>query len=119
MHWSEDNDSVRFRTSNTIFVDNIAGKYSEKQKVALFDTYFEDVEYTVSCCPGNEEDLKEICDVLAGYSDSYENLTKNTQGFIEDGDLHNHFETLLGDTDLGYKIVDDAIEYTKSLFEKS
>ncbi len=119
MHWSEDNDEVSFRTSNTIFFDNIAGKYSETQKVALFNTGFNDGEYTISCSPGNEEDLKEICDVLAGYSDSYKNLAKNTQDFLEDGRMYDYFGTLLDDDVLAEKIVDDAIEYTKSLFEKS
>ncbi len=119
MHWSEDNDSVSFHTSNSIFFDNIAGKYSETQKVELFQTDFNDGDYTVSCSPENEEDLKEICDVLASYSDNYEDLAKNTQDFLENGYLHDYFGTLLEDTELGDKIVMDAIEYTKSIFEKS
>ena len=119
MHWSEDNDSVSFNTSNSIFFDNIAGKYSETQKVGLFETDFNDGDYEVSCSPENEEDLKEICDVLASYSDSYEDLAKNTQDFLENGYLHDYFATLLDNVELGDKIVMDAIEYTKSLFEKS
>jgi len=119
MHWSEDNDSVSFRTSNSIFFDNIAGKYSETQKVELFQTDFNDGDYKVSCSPENEEDLKEICDVLASYSDSYEDLAKNTQDFLENGQLHDYFATLLDNVELGDKIVLDAIEYTQSLFEKS
>jgi len=72
--------------------------------------------------------LKEICDVLASYSDSYEDLATNTQDFLENGYLHDFFAELLGEVfdgqwkpnvELGDKIVMDAIEYTKSLFEKS
>ena len=54
MHWSEDNYSVSFRTSNSIFFYNIAGKYSETQKVELFQTDFNDGYYKVSCSPENE-----------------------------------------------------------------
>lgn len=118
MHWVEYNDSVSFQTRNSIFFDNIAGKYSEKQKVEIFRTDIYDGEYEVSCSPENEEDLKEICDVLASYSDSYEDLATNTQDFLENGYLHDLFRELFGKEE-GTKIVNDAIKYTQSLFEKS
>ena len=84
----------------------------------FFKLILNDGDYTVSCSPENEEDLKEICDVLASYSDNYEDLAKNTQDFLENGYLHDYFGTLLEDTELGDKIVMDAIEYSESLFEK-
>ena len=52
------------------------------------------------------------------YSDSDDDLAENTGDFLEGGYLHDYFAELLGEEE-GYKIVDNAIEYTKSLFEKS
>ena len=47
----------------------------------------------------------------------YDELSELTGYFLDNGELHEHFEEILGEK--CYQMVEEAIEYTKSLFEKS
>ena len=99
-----------FNSQNTLFVNNIS-------KYDVFDINFNGDEYDIGIDPKNEEDLREICDILAKYADNWSELDEVTMYFLDEGNLHDYFERMLG-REKGGQIVDDAVEYTKSLFEK-
>ena len=110
---------LRFYCQNTIFVDNI-GQYhiSEISGNPIFDIHWNDGEYMIFVSPNSYEELKEICDIICKYAKDFDQLEVLTNGFQDNYELHDYFAELFGEEE-GYKIVDDAIEYSKSLFEKS
>jgi hypothetical protein len=102
---------AEFYSQDTLFIDNIS------ENADLFEVDFNGDEYTVYIEPKNANDLKEICDILCKYSKDYDDLGKLTSYRLTDGYLHDYFIELSGDIE-GNKIVDDAIAYMKSYFEK-
>ena len=110
--------SLSFYCQNTIFVDNI-GQYhlSEISGNPIFDIHWNDGEYMIFVSPNSYEELKEICDILCKYASDYDELSELTGYFLDNGELHDHFSEKLGEK--GYQMVEDAIEYSKSLFKKA
>lgn len=104
------NGGVYFYSQDTNFIQNLSDHYE------LFEVYDNGDECEIWVEPKNEKDLRNLCDILVKYSDNYVHMSKLTGDFLEYGDLYDHFRELFGQED-GNKIVDDAIAYTRSLFQ--
>ena len=110
---------MHFYSQNTGFIDGIS-KYHTSAITgnSIFDIHYNNGEYKVFVTPKNYEELKEICDIICKYAKDFDQLEVLTNGFLDNYELHDYFAEIFGEEE-GYKIVDDAIEYSKSLFEKS
>tara|TARA_B100000963_G_C22108518_1_gene443784 strand:+ start:22 stop:339 length:318 start_codon:yes stop_codon:yes gene_type:complete len=103
--------NASFYSRDTLFVDNISSHYE------IFDVYDKGDEYVIELSPKNYEDLKKACEVIVKYSKDYDDMLRVTSEFLEEGYLNDYFIELFG-KEKGNKIVDDAIEYSKSLFNE-
>ena len=101
-----------FYSRDTLFVDNISS-YTE-----IFEIYDKGDEYVVTVEPENFDDLKKICEIIVKYCEDYDDMLRVTSEFLEEGTLNDYFIELFG-KEKGNQIVDDAIEYSESLFEKT
>lgn len=108
--------SAIFFSQNTVFVDNIRVHKSEITKNALFEIYWGDVEYQVSCCPKNYEELKEICDVLCKYSKDFDDLSTLTCDFLDSSEIGDYFDEFMGE-DERYEMLENALDYCKEIFK--
>ena len=102
--------SVKFYSRNTLFIDNIS------QFNDVFEVHWKGDEYEVFVNPQNADDLKVICDIFYKYTSSWYELVEVTDDFLEYGNLHSHYSEIYDD-EKGDKIVDDAAEYTRLLYQ--
>ena len=106
--------TTHFYSQDNTFIDNISRHHlSEISGKPIFDINWNDGEYIILVSPESIEELKELCNILCKYASDYAELSKLTGDFLEYGRLHEYFGEKF---DEGYEMVEEAINYTKSLF---